>query len=646
MQGQDLDDFIYAHPQGISPPASEVESIKPPPTPSIDRRSISGISMAKAPSLSSIFGGRGRTKVSIGDAVPVKEPLKLNRPFNSMSIVNSRPVSLVSDNDVVSLDKKHTVVFSSVTSADRMRNVCQGLYQNGFVNSLYSDIVVQFLGESYNLHRLALINNKYFNARMHETEGSTLVNGKLRLSIYSDDPNMNHAAFQVLLARIYGFFDDRVTTENFKSLLATGFFFQDSDMCDMCADFIQVIEFTPTNALELITYGSTFKYGETSTLLLRHALIYLCRDGAVDRELAEHTFPQLDFKWLARIVQSDTFFVPNEFNRFEFIAFVLQKKFSNEKFSSMKVAVQNMTSHVRQLGRLPEAMAIMSPVTLTSESSVTSRSSTFELAQQIANKDVSQEYIDAAINLLSKGLVYAHIPLDIYNQIRSLNLIPTFILDRHFRIHHDIIRLVETTPKTSQELGIKYHYDKDTYHTDSFFENIMSPVYSHDQLEIPPFRFAIEFGGSKAVDFANVPMQTGAFVNPLSRVLKGPVGENMVSKGFAYAGSLWSVKIEKVVTQGVHAFEVSLVRRSGSKETTACVDLRPEAKFWCRIVAYASVDSRVTEAYTFESTGVSGLNQAARIGDVNSMMYKELYVANGVEPAACAVRFAVVLGAL
>ncbi|KAJ3067261.1 hypothetical protein HDU98_009542 [Podochytrium sp. JEL0797] len=554
----------------------------------------------------------------------------------------------------------------SNTISDRMSTVCEGLYKHGFADGLFSDIVVHVLGQAYNLHRLALINNKYFALRMLEIHGDAPSNGKLELSIDMQDPNVNHDALRVVFARMYGYFEDRVTTENLESILAAAYFFHDADLCEMCADFIKTIKYTPTNALQYITYSSTFDYGETSLLLLRHVLIYLCREGFSDKELAQNTFPHLTFAWFARILQSDAFFIPSEFNRFNFITEILQRKFTADKFTELKNTVQGMTSHVLALGRLPVSPPA-SPRAEPQELHVSPAEQTANNQKVVFLGNVAQvsasslpsgegdsESIDAAINLLAKGLLYAHVPLGLYNQIRESRLLPSFVHDRHFRIHHDMIRLVETTPKGIQKLGVSYHYNQKNVviregEPQGFFELVMAPVYAHDLLEMPPFRFGVEFGGLEQVALV-VPVPGGKPPvvpgNALLKVLKGAVGESLVSKGVAYAGGLWSVRIEKGLEDGVNQLEVGLVRKVGNKESTVCVDARVEAKFWCRIVAYVCVNNQVTEAYEFESTGVNFLNQASRVGEPSREIFKELFVAGGKEPNQTSVRFSVLLGVL
>ncbi|KAJ3344806.1 hypothetical protein HDU83_004737 [Entophlyctis luteolus] len=600
--------------------------------------------------------------------------------------------------DVPVLNAQDIVTFSTTTTADRMAVVCTGLYQHGFVEAQFSDITVRVLNKEYNLHRLTLVNNRYFALRIGEVQGKpNPMTGKFEMFIPIDDPNITHEALTVVFARMYGHFEDKVTGENFKSLLATAYFFHDRDLCIMCADYIKTIEYNPQNALEYISYASTFDYGETSLLLLRHVLIFLCRDGASDQALVEQTFPYLDFAWFARIVQSDTFVIPSEFLRFQFIANVLRKRFQLAKFADMKDAVQHMTSHVLSLGRLPPTpdlsnstpmsfsedsgleIAYKAPAPKSSRTSVhvnpavedvepsaTGASSVVFLGRPSslakpnlpqAPPTTQQELTDAAITLISKAILYAHIPLPQYAKIREESVVPGFVFDRHFRIHHDMIRLVDTTPKGIQKLGIAYHYQRKNVVVrdgppESFFDIIMAPVFAHDLLEMPPFRFGVEFGGRSfggaPVEIVNGKGPTMPAVNPLLKVVKGGLGDGLVSKAVPYAGSLYAIRIERSVREdGVHCLEVLLTRKPGTKETTVCIDTRPEAKFWCRIVAYCSSSSRVTEAYTFETSGVNFLQSGSRIGNLSAELFKELYLScTGPDGAAASLRVSVLLGVL
>ncbi|ORY27551.1 hypothetical protein BCR33DRAFT_725437 [Rhizoclosmatium globosum] len=635
------------------------------PTPPKTLSSLNPMSRQKTSDRrASFFGNRRSDSQSSRSGLPSAVPMP-STLFSSSS----------KQGPEAALDPKPTVVFSKTTLNNRMANVCNGLHKHGYVDSLFSDIVVTILGHPYHLHRLALINNPYFSMRMLEVHGDvpTSSTGKFELSVDIKDPNVSHDALSVLFRRLYGFFGDTVETDNLKSLLATAYFFRDQDLCDMCADFIKTIKYTPQNALEYLTYSSTYDYGETSLLLLRHTLIYLCREGSVDPHLATETFPQLEFSWLARIVQSDTFYIPTEFNRFEFISAVLAKKFEGTTYGSMKTLIQHMTSHVLALGRLP-AIPIVPGSPNTTASALTNHHHTDEdvnvtasepvtgsanvvflgrLAQvtspSLPPAELSPDSIDAAINLLSKGLLYAHIPLHEYSKVRAEAMVPGFVFDRHFRIHHDMIRLVETTPKNIQKLGVNYHYGRQNVvvkgDVEGFYESIMGPVYAHDLLEMPPFRFGVEFGGVKQAQALDG-KSNGVVGNMLVKVLKGNVGDCLVSKGVPYAGSLWAIKIEKGVEEGLNSVEFSLTRKPGSKDVTDCVDSRSEAKFWCRIVAYVCLNEQVTEAYAFESSGVHFLGQSTRIGSANVELFKELYVAGGVDATNVSVRLSVLLGVL
>ncbi|KAJ3115186.1 hypothetical protein HK100_001432, partial [Physocladia obscura] len=690
-------------PVSIATDGTVSASHTPPATPDKDRperpksmAALASLGMTKSNSLT--VNGRSPTK-------DTRRASTMSKLMSSISSSSSPPVPVLP----AVLDAKDTVSFSTTTTADRMSVVCTGLHQHGFIEGLFSDITVYILGKAYNLHRLALINNRYFSARMRtdfSDNASSKTTGKLELSIDITDPNISHEALKVVFARIYGHFEDKVTTENLKSLLATAYYFHDTDLCTMCADFIKTIKYTPENSLEYITYSSTFDYGQTSLLLLRHVLIYLCRDGASDQALLDYTFPALDFSWFARIVQSDTFVVPTEYNRFQLIATVLQKRLEQAHFSDMKDTVRTMTSHVLALGRLPPTDATnvaLAPLLSVDEESglevqyrpplpkgsastlassltppTTSNGNSLhvnpadDFQQQSATTtpiynsntnsvvflgrpaalaspnlpqgqpQTRQDFTAAAINLISKSILYAHIPLPLYAKIREENIVPGFVFDRHFRIHHDMIRLVETTPRGIQKLGVAYHYQRKNVVVrdgppESFFDIVMSPVYAHDLLEMPPFRFGVEFGANSGELLAGgatkPPTPGGGPAHALGRVLRGTVGESLISKGAPYAGSLFSIKIEKAVADnGVNALEISLNRKPGTKEATDCVDTRNEAQFWCRIIAYVHTNSQVTEAYTFESTGVNFLTASSRIGAINPELFKELFVAvNGPE---------------
>ncbi|KAI8613243.1 hypothetical protein BC830DRAFT_490895 [Chytriomyces sp. MP71] len=545
-----------------------------------------------------------------------------------------------------------------------MSVVCAGIFKHGFLDQLFSDITVQILGKDYNLHRLTLINNRYFAVHMLAIHGGSLsTGGKLEMTIEIDDPNISHDALRILFSRMYGNFTDKVTTENLKSVLATAYFFEDTDLCEMCADFIKVINFTPANALGYLNYASAFDYGEYTELLLRHSLIYFCRESFINSELAENVLPKMDFPWLARILQSDSLYVGSEFERFEFMENVLRKKLGEVDLSTLKETVAGMTHHVLALGRLPSRSTWTTPES--ESSSIAGGSSPIVPAAKVVflgklaavtqpalpapnSEGSATDVTDLAINLLAKGIVYAHMPRAQYDRVRADAVVPGFVFDRHFRIHHDLVRLVDTCPKGIQKLGVAYHYDRKNVLTrkdgeaETFWENVMGTVYAHDLLEMPPFRFSVEFGKTMATETVKAGSLSGVM-----KVLKGNVGESLVSRGVPYAGSLWSVRIEKIMEDGVSELSLSMVRKPSTKEYSTYSDHRPEAAFWCKLIAYCCVSEQVTEAYAFETMSVSPIAAPATIlHGPNAALFKELYVCGALDPNAVSLRLAIVLGAL
>ncbi|KAJ3265512.1 hypothetical protein HDU77_004778 [Chytriomyces hyalinus] len=632
-------------PATISAPTSPVPPLPVYGRESRDAKSLSGLPAVAMQRLSS------SRRLSMIDAS------KLNRTFTNILKGDAT--------DAVTLDAKDTVQFSSTSLPDRMAVVCHGLHKHGFVDQLFSDITVHILGKDYNLHRITLVNNPFFAIQMLQVHDNAPVNGKVDLTIEIDDPNISHDALRVVFSRLYGYFEDRVTTANLPSLLATAYFFQDADLCEMCADFIKTIQFTPENSIFYLNYASNFDYGETTELLLRHALIFFCRESVFNKELAEETLPKLEFSWLARILQSDALYISSEFARFEFIEAVLRKKLASLDLAALKETVSGMTNHVLALGRLPPR-AIWSAnegdVTGSTPSSAAGSPALphgnvvflGKLAAITApslpnDSELSiQDLTDAAINLLAKGIIFAHIPRNQYDKVRAETVVPGFVFDRHFRIHHDLIRLVETCPKGIQKLGISYHYDRKNVlsrkdgEAETFWENIMGTVYAHDLLEMPPFRFSVEFGRAITTDSGKQGGSTG-----IMKVLKGAVGDNAVSKGVVYAGSLWSIRIEKQMVDGVSQLALSLVRKPASKDISTYSDTRPEVSYWCKIIAYCHVSDHVTEAYAFENISVSTLSSPSSIlHGKHAELFKELYMCGSLDSNATALRLAVVLGVL
>ncbi|KAJ3407218.1 hypothetical protein HDU80_009362 [Chytriomyces hyalinus] len=266
------------------------------------------------------------------------------------------------------------------SNAQLQKVFCDKLFKIGLHESLFSDICIILLGTMYNLHRLVLVANPFFERKIAESSQSFLSHHTLEIPVL--DPNVSNEAIQMILRRLYGDFTDQVTYDNLLSTLATAYVFQDDDLVNICHAFILRIEYSPNNSLAYLEYASRYHYGNPSNDLLRNTLTYLCREGVSNRKLRTKTFVKMDFAWFNRLVQSDLLFVASEFERFQFVVAVLKGRFPN--FGEYTSSVLGLNTNVLSLGKLAylpgggkRASARISGASFATSSAANNRQSTY-----------------------------------------------------------------------------------------------------------------------------------------------------------------------------------------------------------------------------------------------------------------------------
>ncbi|KAJ3349956.1 Cullin-3 [Entophlyctis luteolus] len=271
---------------------------------------------------------------------PLSLSLTLPSFTSSLSLVPSNP-------RISSPNHQHSLVGVK----DLMSELCGNLFRLGLHEALFSDVTLKVLSTSYALHRVLIINNPVLRRYLEKLGAASSNSPHVFVEVdLKGDPNISDESVQIILRRLYGDFTDKITNENLLSVIAASHFFQDHSLYLMCRDFIITIQYTPSNLVKYLEYSSNYDYGYNTALLLQNTLTFLCRESATNDKIKEFTFPKMDFHWFARIVQSDSFFVPSELQRFLFVLDVLKIRFPH--FAEYGLAIDDMNTNVLSLGKL------------------------------------------------------------------------------------------------------------------------------------------------------------------------------------------------------------------------------------------------------------------------------------------------------
>ncbi|ORZ09000.1 hypothetical protein BCR42DRAFT_495274 [Absidia repens] len=225
-------------------------------------------------------------------------------------------------------------------------NLSQHIYQRGLLESIGSDVIVKipaWQGE-YHLHRLILDQNPYFQTLF---QGGFLETSTSEITLHFEKHSYITAdSFQFVLTQLYGKVGDPdINLTNVQPILATCSFFQLDSMCELCVEFIlqSLSEYTVVDYL--LFADSHLVFG--SDKVCDAIFTFLCREayGMDPKRLVG-----IPAAWFKKITHSDSFWVPSEYHRYQFIENVIQQKYSlwfQQKQHSINnnVALQSQNPH-------------------------------------------------------------------------------------------------------------------------------------------------------------------------------------------------------------------------------------------------------------------------------------------------------------
>ncbi|KAG9284487.1 hypothetical protein G9A89_014091 [Geosiphon pyriformis] len=452
----------------------------------------------------------------------------------------------------------------------QMMSLCKHIYSRGLIEGSGSDVTIRAFGKDYHLHRIILFQNTYFSVLM---EGPWKENGANVIELRFDDENITRDAFEIALGRLYGRVDEVILPSQVLSLLATASFLDLQDLCEMCVEVI-LRDIKDDTVVDYLTFATAHFYGAHSEKITESCFTYLCREGFDNLQL-KSAFLMLPAEWLKRVIESDAFWVPSEYERYLFARDVISKRrklVSDQKRRSIGSDLleeqflysteNNSSTSVLSSSTIPSAPTSPRIKRLTESAftyhtrrpaSISSLCSTSSSCIPVDN----DENIYTAI--FSYAIYYAHMTFEELNSIlndrdiiNNASFAPDHVIKEALWQQIDLRNKIENTGETDVALGISssekplgltgIHFEipsDDTTHIGEALTGLddmigggtkaMKDGEGRGSVEyslFAPFRFSVEF----------------------SDVAKLKEKQRVYSKTKFYAGSNWNMYIQKIKT--------------------------------------------------------------------------------------------------
>ncbi|KAI7881071.1 hypothetical protein K492DRAFT_207032 [Lichtheimia hyalospora FSU 10163] len=470
--------------------------------------------------------------------------------------------------------------------------LCRHIMTRGLVDGIGSDIAVHVpaWGKIYHLHRLILDQNPYF---------SMLLQGGFREATsdsvtlhFENSPYITKESFYFVLQQLYGkLTDPNIHHDNVRQILATCSFFQLEHMCELCIDFI-LRTMNESNVIVYLAFADNHLV-HGSDRILNAVFTFLCREAySMDMDRVA----DIPITWIKKVIESDAFWVPTEYDRYRFAYRVLMQHYQmqhyNNSVTTSSVDLEDAASNDEHQKRSSFAPSPVSATPSTPSTIADTPSSSSDEEEDVIVVDIDDEAqdtlnkdLDVFLVIFTQLLHYVHMTFEQLEQIRSDTnpftgepLVPDSILKDALWQQIRMRSKIEGSTELDTTLGLTVS-EKDanksqkkafltiptddttiytggssspsTTHQDS--KRRKTPISSNNETECkkkeeksyslyPPFRFSVEFA-----DFATLKYNVRVY-----------------SKTIFYAGSNWNMYIQKARSQrkGVPQLGVYLHRQS------------------------------------------------------------------------------------
>ncbi|CAB4398119.1 hypothetical protein RhiirA5_353370 [Rhizophagus irregularis] len=476
----------------------------------------------------------------------------------------------------------------------QMMSLCKHIYSRGLIEGSGSDVTIKAFDKDYHLHRIILYQNSYFSVLL---EGPWKESGQKDIELRFDDENITRDAFEIALGRLYGRLDEVILPSQVLSLLATASFLDLQDLCEMCVEVI-LRDIKEDTVVHYLTFATSHFYGTHSEKITESCFTYLCREG-YDNLRLRPAFLTLPAEWLKRVIESDAFWVPSEYERYLFARDVVSKRRKIAAEQKRHNLVSSSLVNYTDLSNLSSDISFpTSPTSPTITNSPikakrfpdstfsyhTRRSASVSTLSSICSSNSLQAESDEAIYtaIFTYAIYYAHMAFEELtaishdcDSITNVPLAPDYILKDALWHQIDLRNKIENAAETDVTLGISsseippsstgVHFEipsDDTTHIGEALTGLedmigggtkaMKDGEGRGSVEyslFAPFRFSVEF--------ADV-----AKLKEKQRVYSGTK---------FYAGSNWNMYIQKIKTprKGIQ-LGVYLHRHSMPDPSSSC----------------------------------------------------------------------------
>ncbi|KAF9275630.1 hypothetical protein BGZ74_003961, partial [Mortierella antarctica] len=249
----------------------------------------------------------------------------------------------------------------------QMASLARHIAFQGFIQGTGADIVLCAFGKTYRLHRLILAQSTFFDSMMH---GPWKERAQTQIELTLDDPNITLEGFEIALGRMYGIWtveadDDlayvqqqqqqqhhhhqedeqeqkqpeftivlagtqalyasRLTTANALAVLATAIYLGVESLCAQCTAYI-IRTLSASRVLDYVRLSRRHSYHPWSSRIADACHTFLCRNGFDDPRVRLGVFERLPAEWLVKVIGSDAFWVPSEWDRYLFCRRIVERR--------------------------------------------------------------------------------------------------------------------------------------------------------------------------------------------------------------------------------------------------------------------------------------------------------------------------------
>ncbi|RMD43410.1 hypothetical protein DV735_g1746, partial [Chaetothyriales sp. CBS 134920] len=278
------------------------------------------------------------------------------------------------------------------------------LFHHGFLEGIHSDITIVAFGRHYRLHKLLLHRVPFFASAF---SGLWAESSAKEMVLYPEeiDSNINQAAFELAIKRIYGTQFPQLEEEEAVGLFAAASWLDMPEVIESSVDSI-LRQMEISTLHQLIRLVTTNNYGKPGGRILASVKAVLCREGW---EMPLSLWDDVPSEVIREVVGADPFFVPSEWERW-----LLATKILNRKLKVKAIEAGLISKEGSFLCAKPSSLR-----------SFAIRLETATLRQQSHPKDepwislyMSPEVAPLLV-LLDEGVHYVHLSFEQLQQIRA-----------------------------------------------------------------------------------------------------------------------------------------------------------------------------------------------------------------------------------